>query len=142
MGTILGLDLGQKRIGVAVADEVLQLATPHTTLHVKDPKSALIEIKKVAAELKVSKIVVGLPKNLKGELGPSAQQVMAFVEKLKEQITAEWIFWDERLSTKEVERVLIDADVDGRKRRMVQDQLAAQRILQGYLDNQRHIANE
>ncbi|MDA9101339.1 Holliday junction resolvase RuvX, partial [Omnitrophica bacterium] len=75
------------------------------------------------------------PKTLKGEIGPAAQNVLKQVEGLKKEIPASWILWDERLSTAEVEKMLIQADLRREKRKHVRDQLAAQRILQSYLDH-------
>ena len=92
------------------------------------------EIDRLAGEYKASKVVVGLPKTLKGEEGISAQKVIGHVEWFKANSSFEWILWDERLSTAEVERIMVEADVSRKKRKEVRDQLAAQRILQTYLD--------
>lgn len=135
---ILGLDIGQKRVGVAIADEGMRVATPHLIVPVKDRKQLLERIQEVVEEFGAKKIVVGLPKTLKDEIGVSAKQVMALVDWMKEKIAVDWVFWDERLSTKEVERILLEADLNSRKRRHIQDSLAAQRILQGYLDHHFH----
>ena len=137
MNVMLGLDLGEKRVGVAVTDEMGTLATPLVTLEPRGRKHLLEELQKIVAEYHVSKIVVGLPKTLKGEMGPAAEKIMAEVEWLKERLDRPWVFWDERLSSQEVERVLLAADVSRLRRREVRDQLAAQRILQSYLDYQR-----
>ena len=138
MPTILGLDLGEKRIGLAMADDSLLLATPLRTVGFESRQQLLSEIQKAIREEGAIKIVVGLPKTLKGEFGPAAQKVSATVGWLKSQIPGvEWAFWDERLSTAEVERVLLEADVRREDRKGVRDKLAAQRILQNYLDAQR-----
>lgn len=94
------------------------------------------ELGKLVEEYQASKIVVGLPRTLKGEIGPAAQKVIDWVEDLKSKIGCSWVFWDERLSSQEVERVLLAADVSREKRKLVRDQLAAQRILQSYVDAQ------
>ena len=137
MASLIGLDFGEKRIGVAVSDESATVATPLTTLEFQSRKQLLAEITRLVDEYNVTKIVVGLPKTLKGEIGPSAQKIMAHIEWLKGQLDRAWVFWDERLSTQEIERVLLSADVSRGRRREVRDRLAAQRILQSYLDHQR-----
>ncbi len=135
MPVLLGLDLGEKRIGVAVTDEMGSMAFPVTTIMFNSRKHVVAELNKVLKEHRVEKIIVGLPRTMKGELGPAAERVTGNVEFFKTQILLPWIFWDERLSTKEVERVLLAADVSRAKRKEVRDQLAAQRILQSYLDH-------
>lgn len=134
MAILIGLDLGEKRVGIAIADERTCLATPLATIEVRGRRQLADELKKIIAENHVQKIVVGLPYTLKGEMGPQAEKIMGEVEALKQQIDAEWLMWDERLSTLEVERMLISADVSRQKRKEVRDKLAAQRILQNYLD--------
>ncbi len=113
------------------------LAMPFATLAFSGRKDLLSQLVKIVDEHRVTKIIVGLPKTLKGEIGPSAEKVMKEVEWLKAQLDRPWVFWDERLSTAEVERILIEADVRRDKRKQVRDQLAAQRILQSYLDYER-----
>ena len=134
MAILIGLDLGEKRVGVAIADERTSLATPLATIEVRGRRQLADELKKIIAEHHVEKIVVGLPYTLKGEMGPQAEKIMGEVEALKQQIDSEWLMWDERLSTLEVERMLVSADVSRQKRKEVRDKLAAQRILQNYLD--------
>ena len=134
MSALLGLDFGEKRIGVAVTDESGSLATPLTTLMFRGRKGLLEDLTKLVDQYRVSKIVVGLPKTMKGEIGPAAAKVMQQVEWLKGYLDRPWVLWDERLSTQEIERVLLAADVSRARRREVRDRLAAQRILQSYLD--------
>ena len=134
MKAVLGLDLGEKRIGVAVTDEAGMMAMPLMTLSFESRKKLLAELQELIERHRVGKVVVGLPKTLKGEWGPAAQKITAHVEWFKVQIPLPWILWDERFSTAEVERLLIDADVSRAKRKEVRDRLAAQRILQSYLD--------
>jgi len=137
MSNILALDLGTKRIGMAIAHQETKLATPLGTVLVRDKRRTVEELQKVVHEHAVCKIVVGLPKTMSGEIGIAAEKVMADAKWYQSQIDLEWVFWDERLTTKEVERILINADVSRKKRREVQDSLAAQRILQSYLDSNR-----
>lgn len=134
MPVFLGIDLGEKRVGVAVSDEMGMLATPLTTLEFRGRKQLAGEIQKLVEAYGVNEIIVGLPKTLKGEIGPAAQKITEHVDWFRSQFACPWIFWDERLSTQEVERFLISADVSRERRREVRDQLAAQRILQNYLD--------
>ena len=137
MGALLGLDLGQRRVGVALCDERTSIATPLTRLEFKSRRHLVSEILKLVREYQVIKIVVGLPKTLKGEMGPAAQKMTEQVAWLKSQIPVPWELWDERLSTREVERVLLEADLSRARRREVRDPLAAQRILQTYMDYHR-----
>ena len=141
MAVLLGLDLGEKRVGVAVTDELGMMAVPLLTLERRSRKQILEEIQKISAQYHVSKIVVGLPKTLKGEVGPAAEKILAEVEWFKQQMEKPFICWDERLSTQEVERVLLAADLSRSRRREVRDRLAAQRILQNYLDYQKSTGN-
>lgn len=138
MASILGLDLGEKRVGVAFADLKAPLATPLETLEIRGKKHLLEELKRIIAEYDVCEIVAGLPKTLQGELGPAALNVMETVEWLKARTDLTWHFWDERLTTAEVEKFLIEADVSRAQRKNIRDKLAAQKILQAYLDAQKN----
>ena len=134
MAVLMGLDLGQKRIGVSISDETETVATPLQTILYRNRKQVLADLTQIMDQYRVAKIIVGMPKTLKGEVGISAQKVTEQVEWFKRFIDKPWIFWDERLSTQEIERVLLAADVSRGRRKMVRDKLAAQRILQNYLD--------
>lgn len=135
MSAILGIDLGSTRVGVAFCQRGVSIATPLVTLEFKSRKYLAEELQKIIREYSVKEIVVGLPQTLKGELGPAAQKVQENVEWFKAHIPVTWILWDERLTSKEAERILLAADVSRARRREVIDQLAAQRILQTYLDS-------
>ena len=132
---LLGLDFGEKRIGVAVTDEAGIMALPLTTLEFRGRNHLLEQLTGLVEDYRVKKIIVGLPKTLKGEIGPAAKKVMEQVEWFKGFLDRPWILWDERLSTREVERVLLDADVSRAKRKEVRDRLAAKRILQNYMEH-------
>jgi len=134
-GALLGIDLGEKRIGVAFVAAGTTIAVPLTTIQVKGRGQVLEEIKKLIFAHKVEKIVAGLPKTLKGEIGIAADKRIKEVEWYQAHLTVPVVLWDERLSSKEVERMMIDADVRRDRRRELIDQLAAQRILQGYVDH-------
>ncbi len=142
MAILLGLDLGEKRVGVAVSDESGSMALPLKALFFQGRKQLLSEVLKLVEEYRAVQIVVGLPKTFKDEIGPAAKKVKEHVKWFEDQTpNIPWIFWDERLTTQEVERILIDADVSRAKRKEVRDQLAAQRILQSYMDFERSKRN-
>ena len=134
-GTLLGLDLGEKRIGVAFVPAGTTIAFPVETIEVKGREQVLAQIQKLIAKHKAEKVVVGLPMTLKGEIGIAAQKRTQEVAWYQSRISVPMVMWDERLSSKEVERMLISADVRREKRKEVIDMLAAQRILQNYLDS-------
>ena len=135
MAIFLGLDLGEKRVGVARSDETGTIAEARATLTYKTKEDLLKQLKRIWEEFRPAKIVVGLPETLRGERGFAARKVLDLVDWLATGLPAEWVLWDERFSTAEAERVLLEADLSRRKRRGLRDQLAAQRILQSYLDS-------
>ncbi|HTL48617.1 MAG TPA: Holliday junction resolvase RuvX [Verrucomicrobiae bacterium] len=137
MAVFLGLDLGTKRAGVAVTDEAGIMALPLKTIEVRGRGQLLAELKELVRQYRASEIVVGLPKTLKGEIGIAAQKIIEEVEWLKTGLDVPLVLWDERMSSAEVERLLRDEDVNPARRKEVRDQLAAQRILQNYLDAKR-----
>ena len=132
---ILGLDVGEKRIGIAISDEFGWTAQGLKVLNRTGMEDDLGELKELVASAGVSEVVVGLPKNMDGSLGEGAQKVLSFVEKMEEFLSIPVILWDERWSTAEATRLLIKADLSREKRRKVLDKLAAVLILQGYLDS-------
>jgi putative holliday junction resolvase len=133
---ILALDLGARRIGLAVSDELGWTAHGLPTLERVGPKKDLAKLREVVAEYRIRKLIVGLPRNMNGSLGPQANRVLEFIEQLKNKLKLDVIPWDERLTTQAAERVLIEADLSRAKRRKKVDQVAAVLILQGYLDSQ------
>jgi putative holliday junction resolvase len=136
---ILGLDVGSKTIGMAVSDELELVANTLSTLQRKGMERDLQQLAAVIAEQEVGAIVVGLPKNMNGSLGPSAQMVLELVEELKRTLAQPVITWDERLSTVAAEKALLEADMSRKKRKKVIDQVAAVLILQGYLDSRAYL---
>ena len=130
---ILSLDVGRKRIGMAISDALGITAQPLETLIRKNKKNDFEGIKKIAANMNVSKIVVGLPLNMNGTEGPMSKETYDFVNKLKGEVDLPIEFWDERLTTMEAERVLLQADLSRKKRKKLDDKLAAQLILQSYM---------
>lgn len=139
MPVLMGLDFGQKRIGVAVTDETGRIALPLTTLERTSRRQLISDLTGLADEYRVAAIVVGLPKTMAGEVGIAAKKILEEVEALKGHFQQPWEMWDERLTSAEVERVLLDADLSRARRREVRDRLAAQRILQNYVDHRASI---
>ncbi|MBI5886637.1 MAG: Holliday junction resolvase RuvX [Deltaproteobacteria bacterium] len=134
---IMCIDLGTKTIGMAVSDSMGLTAQPVSTIRRKAIEADIAELIGIAREREVERIVVGLPVNMDGTEGPAALATRRFVERLKGHTELPIEFWDERMSTAAVTRVLIDADVSREKRKASVDKLAASYILQGYLDNRR-----
>ena len=135
MPRIMGLDVGDKTIGIALSDPLGWTAQGLKTVQRTGIKKDLQKLGEIIKEYDVKKIVVGLPKNMDGTIGPQCQKVLEFNEKLGKRFTdIEIIQWDERLTTVAAERTLIEADVSRKKRKEVIDKIAAVHILQGYLD--------
>ena len=135
---LLGLDLGEKTIGMALSDTLLTIATPLETRKrgkFTDDAAALTAI---MAKHGVGGLVVGLPLNMDGGDGPSAQSARAFARNFATKSGLPILLWDERLSTAAVTRTLIDADTSRKRRAKVVDKMAAAYILQGALDAMRH----
>ncbi|SRR6266446_4360891 len=156
MTRLIALDVGEARIGVAVSDPTGLLASPYTTLHVSgDELQMWTSIQQLISETEAEGLVIGLPVSLDGQIHAQGQRIQAFAERLKPNITIPISFWDERLSTVEAQRLLIEREqIAGyrrqkrngqhlsrsRRRRQRQgiDALAAAVILQEYLDQQRN----
>ena len=131
----LGLDVGKKRIGVAVSDSLGMTATPLTLIKCSSLNKDIEQIVALAIENEATEIVVGMPINMDGTEGPAAGHVKKLIAKIAEKTDLPIVTWDERLSTTAVTRVLIEADTSRAKRREVVDKLSAAYILQGYLDS-------
>ncbi|WP_323014976.1 Holliday junction resolvase RuvX [Devosia sp.] len=136
-GKILGLDLGTKTIGVAVSDSLRYSATPLETIKRTKFTQDAERIEQLLAENQAVAIVLGLPLNMDGSEGPRAQSTRAFARNLGQRIPQPIAFWDERLSTSAVTRMMIEADLRRDRRDEVVDKLAASYILQGALDRLR-----
>lgn len=134
MEIIIGLDVGDKTIGVAICDPLKITAQGVTTIKRIGIKNDFKELGDIINSYGVTKIVVGLPKNMNNTIGPQGEKVLSFVEKLKNHFKLDIILEDERLTTMAAERILIDGDVRREKRKKVIDKLAATYILQSYLD--------
>lgn len=134
MMKILGLDIGSKRVGLALSDPLGITAQALETIEVKNEEDIVDRLKKIVNKEEIKEIVVGLPLNMNGSSGPQAQKAVEFCDKLKENFTIPIKLWDERMSTLEVERIMIEADVSRNKRKKKIDKLAAQVMLQSYLN--------
>ncbi len=133
-GRILGVDFGSRRVGFAVSDPTQFLASAHAMVEVESPAHAANETARIAAEVAAVKIVVGLPVNMDGSRGPAVQKTLEFVELLRGKAKAPVETWDERLSTKSAHDVLIEAGTRRADRKQLVDKIAAQIMLQNYLD--------
>ena len=131
----LGLDIGDKRIGVAVSDSEQILASPLTTIIRNSDEQAINAIVGLVNEYQIKKIIVGLPYSLSGNISNQAIKVKLFVDKLIQFTETEIEFRDERLSTVAVERLFVEAGKKSQKRKEQRDAAAAAFILQGYLDS-------
>ncbi len=130
----MGLDVGSHTIGVAVSDELGITAQGVKTIRRKSKDEDSKEIIKIIDQFDIGKIVVGLPKNMDGTLGKQAEMVFQWIKTLKEKIHFPVVTWDERFSTIEASKVLLEADLSRKKRKKVIDKLAAVLILQGYIN--------
>lgn len=130
----IGLDVGDRTIGIAVSDPLGYTAQGITTVRRKSLEQDLQNLKEIFSDYTIEAIVVGLPKNMNGTIGPQAEKAMAFGEALKEEFGLEIVYWDERLTTMAAHRVMIEADFSRKKRKTLVDKIAATYILQGYLD--------
>lgn len=140
----LGLDLGSKTIGVALSDTTMTIASIYKTIYFKneDYYSTIYEIEKIVRENDVKKIILGFPKNMNNTLGERAMVTTEYQKKLEESLNIPVILFDERLTSVISNSVLIDADMSRKKRKKKVDGLAAQIILQDYLNKERNERNE
>lgn len=136
-GRVLGLDLGDARIGVAISDPERRLAVPVGTIHVGQPPGELKAVAALVAEHDATLLVIGLPRSMSGDEGSRAALAREFGAALEAAVRVPIEFQDERLSTVEAERALREAGVTGRERRRVVDRSAATVILQAWLDAHR-----
>ena len=136
---LLGLDLGEKTIGVALSDRLLMVATPMETLKRGKFPADAARLDNIISEQGVGGLVVGLPLNMDGSDGPSAQSARAFARNWAGRSEIPLALWDERLSTVAVTRTLLEADASRKRRSEVVDRMAAAYILQGALERLRHL---
>lgn len=132
----MGLDIGDKRIGIAISDAMNITAQSKEVLERTNHKEDLAVIKGLIKKYEVGEVIVGLPRNMDGSLGPQADKVKQYYNFLKNNLDIPIKFWDERLSTQEAEKFLIKADLTRNKRKGIIDRVAAAIILQSYLKYQ------
>ena len=133
----MGIDHGEKRVGVALSDEDSLIAQPHETLARRDPSALLAAIAALARDNEVGEIVVGLPLGLDGREGASARRARRFSERLGELTGLPIVLWDERMTTVAAQRALGEAGVRAREQKTMIDRVAAALMLQSYLDAKR-----
>ena len=136
---LLGMDLGEKTIGLAISDTLISIATPFQTLRRGKFSIDAVKIDQIVRAEQVGGIVIGLPLNMNGSEGPAAQSARAFARNLSGRSALPIALWDERLSTAAVTRTLIDADASRKRRASLVDKMAAAFILQGAIDRLRHM---
>ncbi len=134
---VLGLDIGSKRIGIAVSDELGFTAQGLDTLVWKNADALLDRIAALVDQYGVGEIVVGMPYNMNGTEGPQVVKIRGLMRLISDRIPVPVREWDERLSTVAADRALLEADLSRAKRKKLVDKIAAVLILQGYLDRQR-----
>ncbi|MCS0823595.1 Holliday junction resolvase RuvX [Cytobacillus firmus] len=134
----MGLDVGSKTVGVALSDAFGWTAQGLETIKISEEEKefGFERISEIIKEHEVSKIVVGLPKNMNGTIGPRSEASQFYASELEKLFGLPVVLWDERLSTMAAERVLLEADVSRKKRKKVIDKMAAVMILQGFLNSQ------
>lgn len=136
-GRVMALDMGERRIGVALSDTTRVLATPLTTVRTSSRAAALKQIAALVVQHEAMVLVVGLPLTLNGEIGPQAQIVQAFVEELRQVVDVPIHLIDERLTSVAAERMMIDLGMKAEQRKARIDEVAASIILQDFLEAQR-----
>jgi putative Holliday junction resolvase len=132
---ILAIDHGTVRMGIAVSDEMKLIATPVEFVPAEPFASFLERLRELLQEKEVELVLVGMPRNMNGSYGPAAQKVQEFVAALKEAITVPIRTWDERLTSAQANRFLIEGNVRREKRKQKVDSMAAAILLQSYLDS-------
>mgnify|MGYP006268932747 CR=1 FL=1 len=135
---IMGLDIGSHTIGVAITDELRITAQGLKTIRRKSKQEDFEEIIRVIDQFKIGKIVVGLPKNMNGTLGKQAETILQWIKAIREKVDLPVVTWDERFSTVEASKILLEADLSRAKRKKAIDKLAAVIILQGYIEKDRN----
>lgn len=138
---ILGLDVGDKTIGVALSDELGWTAQALEVIQRKGLSQDIKRVKEILIEYQVGEMVVGLPKNMNGKEGEQEKKVREFLERLQAKVNLPIRTWDERLTTVAAERTLLEGDLSRAKRKRIINKVAAQVILQGYLDSVKFTAD-
>ncbi|PJI06686.1 MULTISPECIES: Holliday junction resolvase RuvX [Clostridium] len=132
---ILGIDVGNKTIGIALSDPLGYTAQGITTIRRKNEEEDIKQLKELCEKYEVDTIVCGLPKNMNGTIGFQSEKVLKFCDVIKENINVPIKMWDERLTTVAANKAMLEADLSRKKRKKIVDKMAATYILQGYLDS-------
>lgn len=135
MAKILGLDIGEKRTGIAISDDGKQFSFPLTVLYSRSKDHWINEIYKIVRENEIESILVGIPMDQFGELGEKALEIMKYIALIRGRELCPVIEWDERFTTVQAERALVEGNVRRSKRKEVIDKVAASILLQSYLDS-------
>lgn len=135
----LGLDLGTRTLGISISDLTHTIATTYKTIRYEDEnyEILILELKKIIEQEQITKIILGLPKNMNNTIGESAQRCLNFKKLIEEKLKIEVIMQDERLTTVEATNYMLEANVSRKKRKKKIDSLAANIILQSYLDRKK-----
>jgi putative holliday junction resolvase len=136
MGRILGIDMGEKFVGVALSDPSKKIAAGLETYQRKGFKNDLAYLKHLIIQYEIESIIIGLPKQLDGSIGLEAEKILDCITQLRQSLPCPVLPWDERLTTCWAEKTLLEADLSRQKRKKVINKVAAQLILQTYLDSQ------
>lgn len=131
---VLGVDWGERRLGIAVSDETRTVASPHAVERCRSDEERIDAILRHASDLSVDTVVLGMPLSLSGDEGPTGRAVRRFSELLGKQLSVPLVLWDERLTTGSAQRALIEAGIRRSKRKELVDKVAASVMLQSYLD--------
>ncbi len=134
-GRVLGLDVGETTIGLALSDAGRRIASPLSTIERTKFSKDMAKLESIVSSNKIVGLVIGYPINMDGSLGPRTQSTRTFVSNMGKHINLPMLLWDERLSTMAVERMMLEADMSRKRRAELVDKLAASYMLQGYLDN-------
>lgn len=134
---ILGIDFGEKRIGLALSDPLGFTAQGLETVLRQNKAQVLKDLKTLCQERQVSEVVIGLPINMDGTIGPKAKEILELVPKMEKEFAVPVKTWDERLTSRQAGRLMIDEGLSRQKQRAQSDRLAATLILQGYLESKR-----
>lgn len=136
---LLGLDVGETTIGLALSDAGRMIASPLETIERSKFTKDMEKLKKAIDTHKVGGLVIGYPINMDGSMGPRTQSTRTFASNVAKQVTLPMFLWDERLSTMAVERTMLDADLSRARRAQLVDKLAASYLLQGFLDSMKKL---
>ena len=139
---ILGIDYGRKRVGIAVSDPGGTIAMPLQVVSAAQGEKCVGKIAEICKEKRVERIVVGLPLNMNGSRGEMAEEASVFADRLRSTLKIDVVEWDERLSSAFAEKALLEGDRSRAFRKQVKDKIAAQAILQSYLDSLQNNATE